>query len=155
MTNTRSGRASAGRPAAALCTAAAVTAVVFVVVGVLGFIPGVTTNYDGLGFAGPDSTAQLLGLFQVSVLHNVVHLLLGVTGLLMARTARTAFGYFIGGGVIYLVLWGYGLVIGHHSPANFVPVNSADNWLHLGLAAGMIVLGLVLRPRRRARAHTA
>lgn len=53
------------------------------------------------------------------------------------------------GGVIYLVLWIYGLVIDHQSAANFVPLNTADNWLHLGLAVGMILLGLLV-PRRTA-----
>ena len=45
---------------------------------------------------------------------------------------------------MYLVLWVYGLAVGHESTANFVPLNSADNWLHLALAASMIVLGIVL-----------
>ena len=47
----------------------------------LGFIPGVTTNYEELTFAGHHSGAQLLGIFGVSVLHNIVHLLFGVAGL--------------------------------------------------------------------------
>ena len=48
--------------------------IVFLLVGIAGFIPGVTTNlYEGLEFAGDDGTAELLGLFQVSVLHNIVH----------------------------------------------------------------------------------
>ena len=52
--------------------------IVFLLVGIAGFIPGVTTNlYDGLEFAGNDGTAELLGIFQVSVLHNIVHLLFG------------------------------------------------------------------------------
>lgn len=46
--------------------AALVTGAVFLLVGVLGFIPGVTTNFDQLGFAGPGSEALLLGLFQAS-----------------------------------------------------------------------------------------
>lgn len=53
--------------------------------GVLGFIPGITTNYSQLTFAGHDSAALLLGIFQVSILHNIVHLLFGVAGIFMAR----------------------------------------------------------------------
>lgn len=52
--------------------------------------------------------------------------------------------------VIYLVLFLYGLVIGEDSAANFVPVNTADNWLHLGLAVGMVGPGLLL-----GRGHAA
>jgi predicted transporter len=62
----------------------------------------------------------------------------------MARSFAGARTYLIGGGVIYLVLFVYGLVIDHASAANFVPVNSADNWLHLVLAIGMIGLGVAL-----------
>ncbi|MGW5685719.1 DUF4383 domain-containing protein [Nonomuraea sp. NPDC003754] len=124
--------------------AALVVGAVFLLVGVLGFIPGITTHYHALAVAGPGSGALLLGLFQVSVLHNVVHLLFGVAGILLARTWAGARGYLIVGGVVYLLLWVYGLLIGHHSPANFVPVNVADNWLHLFLGLGMVALGFLL-----------
>jgi hypothetical protein len=131
--------------------AATVVAVVFLLVGILGFIPGATTHYDGMTFAGHESTAMLLGIFHVSILHNIVHLLFGIVGLVLARTAAGATSFLIGGGVVYLVLWIYGLVIDHDSAANFVPVNGADNWLHLILAIGMIGLGVVLRRASAAR----
>jgi hypothetical protein len=124
---------------------AMVVAVVFLLVGILGFIPGATTEYDGMTFAGHESTAMLLGVFHVSILHNIVHLLFGIVGLAMARTVSGATSFLIGGGVVYLVLWIYGLVIDHDSAANFVPVNGADNWLHLVLAVGMIGAGVALR----------
>src|SRR4051812_13302893 len=113
--------------------AAIAVGAVFLMVGVAGFIPGVTTNYDHLSFAGHMSSAQLLGIFQVSVVHNVVHLVFGVTGLALSRTARGATNYLVWGGVIYLVLWFYGLSIDTRSGSNFVPFNDADNWLHLAL----------------------
>ncbi|SDY10824.1 protein of unknown function [Amycolatopsis xylanica] len=121
---------------------AGVVGVVFLLVGIGGFIPGLTTDYDQLSFAGHDSMAMLLGLFMVSVLHNIVHLLFGIIGLALARTPRSARNYLVAGGVIYLVLWIYGLVVDHDSAANFVPVNTADNWLHLGLGVAMIALGV-------------
>jgi hypothetical protein len=117
---------------------------VFLLVGVLGFIPGITTNYSDMSFASDDSKAELIGIFQVSVLHNIVHLLFGIAGIALARQARTAYLYLVGGGVIYLVLWLYGLIVDKDSDANFVPVNTADNWLHLVLAVGMIALGVGL-----------
>jgi hypothetical protein len=125
-------------------TAAQAVGAVFVLVGILGFIPGITANYGALMAAGHESGALLLGLFQVSVLHNIVHLLFGVAGLLLARTPAQARNYLIGGGIIYLVLWLYGLFIDHDSAANFVPLNNADNWLHLILGLGMIALGVAL-----------
>ena len=130
--------------------AAAIVGAVFLVVGVLGFIPGITTDYGLLTGAGHHSGAMLLGVFQVSVLHNIVHLLFGVAGLLMAKTIGAAHNYLIGGGVIYAVLWVYGMVVDRSSAANFVPVNSADNWLHFVLAVAMIALGVGLTRRRGA-----
>ena len=129
--------------------AALVVGAVFLLVGVLGFIPGITTNFGAMTFAGHQSEAMLLGLFQVSVLHNIVHLLFGVAGLAMARSVAGARNFLIYGGVVYAVLWLYGLLIDHGSAANFVPVNTADNWLHLVLAIGMIALGFLLGRDRR------
>ena len=130
--------------------AAAVVGAVFLLVGVLGFIPGITTGYDSLEAAGHKSHAELLGIFQVSILHNVVHLLFGVAGLALSRTASTARAFLIGGGVVYLVLWLYGLVIDKTSQANFVPLNTADDWLHFVLGVGMLALGVLLGRRTGA-----
>lgn len=138
-----------GRPAQSVQVAAAVVAVMFVLVGVLGFIPGITTNYDELTFAGHHSEAMLLGVFQVSILHNLLHLGLGVVGLALARTPRGARGYLIGGGLVYAALLVYGLVVAEDSDANVVPLNAADDWLHAVLAVGMLALGLFLGRRGR------
>lgn len=138
-----------------LQTAAKVVGAVFLLVGVLGFIPGITSNYGSLGFAGHGSEALLLGIFQVSILHNIVHLLFGVAGIMMAKSASQSRAYLLYGGLIYLVLWLYGLIVGHDSPANFVPVNSADNWLHLILGIGMIALAILLSGKRDHAGHGA
>lgn len=127
--------------------AALVVGAVFGVVGILGFIPGITTDYDTMEFWGPDSEAMLLGIFQVSIFHNLVHLLFAIAGFAMARTFMAARAFLIGGGAIYLVLWIYGLFVDEASTANFVPLNTADDWLHLGLGVVMILLGLVLSSR--------
>ena len=137
-----------GRRGLAINTPGQMTAfifgVVFLLVGIAGFIPGITTNYGDMSFAGhhPPS-ALLLGIFAVSVLHNVVHLLFGIAGLALARSFNTARIYLVGGGVVYAVLWLYGLIINLNTDANFVPLNTADNWLHFVLAVAMIGLGVV------------
>jgi len=133
-----------------LQTVALAVGVVFLLVGVLGFVPGVTSNYDQLTVAGHESGAKLLGIFEVSVLHNVVHLLFGVLGIAASRRFSASRAYLLGGGIVYLVLWVYGLLIDKESAANFVPVNSADNWLHLLLGIGMVLLGLALSRGRHA-----
>lgn len=124
--------------------------VVFLLVGVAGFIPGITTDlYDGLEFAGDDGTAELLGIFEVSVLHNIVHGLFGIAGLALAGAASSARTFLIGGGAIYLLLFLLGIVGG----GDWIPTNDADNWLHLALGVGMIGAG-VATTRDRSVATT-
>ena len=127
-----------------LQTAALLVGATFVLVGLLGFVPGITTNFDELSFASNESGAELLGIFQVSVLHNIVHLLFGVVGIAMAKSIAGAKTFLVGGGAIYVVLFLYGLVIDKESSANFVPLNTADDYLHLVLGVAMIALGSVL-----------
>ncbi|MEE1943146.1 DUF4383 domain-containing protein [Streptomyces sp. TRM 70361] len=131
----------------AVSTAAMVVSVVFLLVGILGFIPGITTDYGEMQFAGHESEAQLLGIFQVSILHNLVHLAFGVVGLAMARSASGAKAFLIGGGLIYGLLWLYGLIVDEESDANFVPLDTADDWLHFFLFVGMVALGVILGRR--------
>lgn len=155
MDSTTAASRGTGTRRTALQGAALAVGIVFLLVGIAGFIPGVTTNYSDLGFASHDSDARLVGVFQVSILHNLVHLLFGVIGVAAARAWSTARGYLVGGGVVYLVLWLYGLLVDKESSANFVPVNAADDWLHLVLGIGMIALGVLLarRPDRRVVGH--
>lgn len=125
----------------------------FLLVGILGFVPGVTQNFEGLALAGQESDAMLLGIFEVSILHNIVHLLFGVIGLGAARAVGASRSFLVGAGLIYLALFAYGMVIDRASELNFVPLNEADDWLHLGVGAGMVVLGLAL-PGRTADTRT-
>ena len=131
-----------------LQVAAGAVGAVFLLVGILGFVPGVTENLGDIDFVGHESDAELLGIFQVNVLHNIVHLLFGALGLWAASSRRLSRTFLLGGGVVYLVLWIYGLAIDLDSAANFVSLNTADNWLHFGLGAGMVALGLVIGDRR-------
>jgi hypothetical protein len=104
---------------------------VFVVLGLAGFL--VSGGHHAAGSEG----GQLLGVFQVNLLHNVVHITVGavmvaagIVGTRQARTANTTIG------VIYLALFVAGLFL-LDTAANILALNGADNVLHL-------VLGLVL-----------
>lgn len=132
-------------------TVAVIVGVTFLAVGVLGFIPGITTNYADMTFAGHESGAKLLGVFGVSVLHNAVHVLFGLAGLFLAKTSAGATQYLTFGGAIYLVLAVYGWTIDPMSSANFVPVDAADNLLHLVLGAAMLLFGIALKPKPAGR----
>jgi hypothetical protein len=126
------------RDRTAVQSLAALVGVTFLVVGILGFVPGITTHYGDLSFAGHGSGAKLIGLFQTSILLNLVHLAFGV-GILMAKTAEGARTYLISGGVVYLIVWLIGLIGG----LDWLPVNTADNWLHFVVGLGMVALGFV------------
>jgi hypothetical protein len=142
--------------ASPLQAASAIVGAAFLLAGILGFIPGVTTNYDDMTFAGHESGALLLDIFQVSILHNIVHLLFGVAGLAMARTWSGARAFLLGGGVIYLALWVFGLIVADEPDnTNFVPLNDADNWLHLALGGAMVLLGLALGMRKAGQVGDA
>ena len=120
--------------------AARIVGVVFLAVGLAGFVPGLTTNlFDGLEFAGSEGTSELLGTFQVSVLHNIVHGLFGLAGLALAASPSGARTFLVGGGGLYLALFLLGIVGG----GDWLPSNRADDWLHLALGVGMIAAGVI------------
>src|SRR3954471_19001558 len=116
----------------------------FVVIGVAGFIPGVVSHYGALRWWRTDSGAELFGLFGTSIFHNLLHLGLGIVGLVAARSAAGSRAYLTGGGVLYVALGVYGLLINETDGANVLPVNRADDWLHLGLGVAMVYAGLAV-----------
>ena len=126
--------------------AALAVGVVFLIVGIAGFIPGITADAPG-SFWGEDSEGSLLGIFQTSVLHNLVHLLFGVAGIALARSWDGARTFLIGGGIIYLLLFFVGIL----GAMDWLPADDTDDWLHLGLGLGMLALGLLLGRNRDDR----
>jgi hypothetical protein len=113
---------------------------VLLLVGASGFVPAFTGNYGTLASTGQNPDSLLPGIFQ-TVLHNVVHLVLGSAALALARTPRRARTFLIGGGAVYSLLALYGLFVGPEDRAVFLPNNTAKDWLHYILGAGMIALG--------------
>lgn len=120
--------------------------IAFLLVGILGFVPGVNQmdhamNHD-LHVTGPGH-GMLLGLFHVNVLHNIVHLLFGVWGLLAFRTYTGARMYARGVAIIYALLAVCGLIPGLNTMFGLVPIEGNDVWLHLLLAAIAAYFGFV------------
>ena len=104
-----------------------------VVAGILGFF------YSADFSTGDTDSDALIGVFDVNGWHNVVHILSGLAGLALARSWSGARLYAYGFGLVYLVITGIGFAIGDgESILGLIPVNTADNILHLSIA----VLGL-------------
>jgi hypothetical protein len=143
--------------------AAMIVAVVLILIGALGFIPGITSNLEQLTWIGHQSGARLFGTFAVCAALNIVHLVIGAAGFFFARTYAGARAYLLAGGALYLALWFYGVFVDFDSPAHVIPLNSATNWLYLGLGIVLALLAVTLggqhdptkrRPRiRRAASH--
>jgi hypothetical protein len=117
------------------------TGAVFTVVGLAGFA---VTGFEGWTAHDPDQT--LLG-FAVNPLHNVVHLLIGVVGLWLARSERSArtYGWLLAVG--YGIALVYGLLVSGDAEGNVLNINAADNGLHG--ASVLLGLAIALWPRHR------
>ena len=121
---------------------------VLVLVGVLGFL--VEPSF-GVGDSAQRGT---LILFDINGWHNVVHLLSGIVGLAMAGTAAKARLFSIGYGVVYVLVTILGFAVGDGGLLlSIIPINTADNVLHLAIAVTGIGIGLsspAVAPRRTA-----
>ncbi len=97
------------------------------VVGIIGF-------FYSASFGDPGTVDKVLGLFAVNGWHNIVHILTGALGLLVAGYAARE--YALGLGVVYLIVAAWGFIIGSgESILGIIPVNTEDNFLHLALGA--------------------
>jgi Domain of unknown function (DUF4383) len=126
--------------------AAVLVGAVLLILGILGFIPGATSHVDKLRPAGPASGAEILGVFGTSLLQNMLFIVTGVAGLILFRTYGRARAYLFFGGLLFLVLWLFGLVGWHLTGAN-----TAGTWLHFGLGFSMVVLAATLAGARVPR----
>jgi hypothetical protein len=110
---------------------AALGGAALLLVGVLGFVPGVTTHYADLHL-GHGSHARLFGLFRVSVLLNLVHVAVGAAGILIARPRSIA--------LATLSLW----LLGVFAAGAWLSLDAADNWLHFVLAVAVLGLAFLV-----------
>jgi hypothetical protein len=120
-------------------SAAAVFGILFLIVGVLGFVP--------------NPIVSPTGYFQVNNLHNLFHIGAGIILLVGAYASAGTFGpgmalRFIG--AVYAIL----AVMGFFLPGNLifgmVAMNMADHWLHTFLAVVLLLTSFVVAPAPKA-----
>ena len=113
--------------------------IVFVLVGLVGFItPG------GMQMGADPAPGHILGMFGVNLLHNIVHLAVGVWGIVASRSWGGAKSFLQIGGVVYIVLAVLGFVV----PTTFglIPIGGNDIYLHAVLGLIMAGLGFTAKP---------
>ena len=116
---------------------------VFLVIGVAGFIPGITAPHTHPEMAAQSGLGLLFGLFAVNLLHNIVHVLFGIWGIFAARSLGGARAYFKSVAIIYAILGVMGLIPGLRTTFGLIPLYSNDIWLHFLLAAVAAYFGFV------------
>jgi hypothetical protein len=123
---------------------ATIVGAVLVIAGIIGF-------FYSASFGSPGEVDDVLGILSVNAWHNIVHILTGALGLLLAGYAARE--YALGLGIVYLVVAVWGFIIGSgDSILGFIPVNTEDNFLHLIL--GVLGVGAALATPRPERVRT-
>lgn len=126
---------------------ALILGVVFLAAGILGFVPGLVTAPEGQpGLLIEAGHGNLLGLFPVNVLHNLVHLLFGVWGVVVWRNFAASRVYSRSVAIIYAVLTVMGLIPGLQTVFGLVPVHGHDVWLHALIAIAAAYFGYASIP---------
>jgi hypothetical protein len=115
---------------------------VLVIAGIIGF-------FYSASFGSPGNVDDVFGILAVNAWHNIVHILTGAIGLLVAGYAARQ--YAMGLGIVYLIIAAWGFIIGSgDSILGFIPVNTEDNFLHLIL--GLLGVGAALATPPEAEA---
>ena len=124
-------------------TVALLVGIVFVLVGILGFIPALVPG------------GALLGIFAVNTLHSIVHLLIGVLGIAAAMTGwPRLYNRVIG--IVYFALAILGFIpalVPNGALLGLVSINLSDNFLHLVVGAVLIIVGFFVADRVTATAR--
>jgi len=118
---------------------------IFIIVGLAGFVPQVLQTPQGGELAPDNDHQELFGMFAVNWLHNIVHLGFGLWGLGASRSAVRALQYARGVAIIYAVLTVSGFIPGLMDLFGLVPLHGNNIWLHAALAAIAAYFGWVHR----------
>jgi len=122
--------------------------VVALLIGILGFVPGISSGYAGSGF--------LLGVFAINPLHNVIHIVTGLIGIFAGYYAAGAYArtYALVFGIVYalVTILGFTPLVMDGSLLGLIPINMADNVLHIAISASALLVYFISGPRTQAAA---
>lgn len=130
--------------------------IVYAIIGILGFIPGLVTVPEmAAGLEAETGHGRLFGLFPVNVWHNLVHLAVGIWGIIAAKDFDSAVLYARVNAVVFGLLVILGLIPATNTLFGLVPLYSHDIWLHLvnAVVAAYFGFGAPARASTRTEAH--
>lgn len=108
-------------------TSAVILGIIFVAVGVIGFIPNPLVSDNGI--------------FVTNAIHNIVHILTGGVFLLALKLPgkETLIINAIGGAYVLVSILGF-MTSGDYM-LGMIHLNTADKFLHVGLAIAILAIG--------------
>jgi hypothetical protein len=105
---------------------------IYLAAGILGFLPFLGGSYTLTNHA-------LLGIFQINLLHNVVHVVIGIAGLAAAASLANSRMFCQVVGVILLLLGVLGVFVAN--PLGLLYIGGLDIALHLVSGAVLAYFG--------------
>ncbi len=111
---------------------ALISGIIYILIGLFGFIPGMVATP---GTGGPEVTVgagygYLLSTFPVNVLHNLVHLAIGIWGVIVFRSYIQSRTYSRTLAILYGILAVMGLLPVLNTTFGLMPIFGSDVWLH-------------------------
>jgi len=116
----------------------------FVVAGIAGFFPSPADPPAGL--TQTHGFGHALGILPVNTIHNAVHILFGLMGIMASRGAlMSARGYAQFVAIAYALLAVLGLLPQTNTTFGLIPIYGADVWLHAIIAGAAAYFGFAAR----------
>jgi Domain of unknown function (DUF4383) len=132
-----------------------VLGIIFLLVGIAGFVPGLLqTPEPEADVEVTQSFGRLMGLFPVNALHNLVHIIFGIWGIVAYRSYTGARGYSKAVAIIYAVLAVMGFIPGLNTTFGLIPLYGHDIWLHAVIAIAAAYFGFVASDREVGHSTT-
>ena len=127
-------------------TFALIFGIIYVIAGISGFIPALTPHTPDMPPLSVEmSHGRALGLFPVNILHNFVHIAIGIWGILGSRSLSGARLFWRGLAIFYGLLAILGIIPATNTMFGLVPLYGHDIWLHAGTALIAAYFGFVAR----------
>jgi hypothetical protein len=129
---------------------ALITGILFLAVGLMGFIPGFVREpmmaSEAVGLGVGNGYGNLMGLFPINILHNVVHIVVGLSGIFASMALDGSRVYSRALAVFYGLLAIMGLIPVANTTFGLIPIFGNDVWLHALTAAIAFYFGFIASP---------